>query len=160
MLSKPLEVCAQIKSEASLPGLVRPQAICAAVRAGLPGAAAGKRRNRLKSSTLARCHAVLERRLDRLLVGPVPDCPASRQLFRAMRRDHGDLFRFAKRRDMPCTNNACERALQYSVTFRKVISGFRAGWGARVDAAAPTVIAAGRLHGLTPLEALRAALAG
>ena len=36
---------------------------------------------------------------------------------------------------------------------------FRA-WGAKVYAAAATVIATGRLHGRTALEALRAALAG
>jgi transposase len=57
---------------------------------------------------------------------------------------------------LPYTNNACERALRPSVIFRKVTNCFRAEWGA----AAASVIATGRLHGLTALEALRAALAG
>ena len=57
-------------------------------------------------------------------------------------------------------NNACERALRPSVIFRKVTNGFRAEWGAKVYAAAASVIATGRLHGRTALEALCAALAG
>ena len=122
--------------------------------------AIGKRRAALKDSTLAQYHAGLERQLDRLLSGPMPERPAARRLFRAMRRDRDDLFRFVTRRDVPCTNNACERALRPSVIFRKVTGGFRAEWGARVYAAAVSIIATGRLHGLTAFGALRAALAG
>jgi transposase len=126
----------------------------------LRAVAIGRRRDQLKDSTLAHYHADLERRLDRLLAGSAPGWPAARRLFRAMRRDRDDLFRFVTRRDVPYTNNACERALRPSVIFRKVTGGFRAEWGATVYAAAATVIATGRLHGLTALAALRAALAG
>ena len=122
--------------------------------------AIGKRRDTLKDRTLAQYRADLERRLDRLLAGAMPDQPAARRLFRAMRRDRADLFRFVTRRDVPYTNNACERALRPSVIFRKVTGGFRAEWGAKVYAAAATVIATGRLHGLTALAAIRAALNG
>ncbi len=66
-----------------------------------------------------------------------------------MRRDRADLFRFVTRRDVPYTNNACERALRPSVIFRKVTNYFRAEWGAKVYAAAATVIATGRLHGMS-----------
>ena len=126
----------------------------------LRAVAIGRRRDILKDSTLAQYHADLERRLDRLLAGSTPAHPAARRLFRAMRRDRDDLFRFVTRRDVPYTNNACERALRPSVIFRKVTGGFRATWGAQVYAAAATVIATGRLHGLTALAAIRAALAG
>jgi transposase len=122
--------------------------------------AIGKRRDTLKDSTLAQYQADLERRLNRLLAASVPDRKAARRLFRAMRRDRDDLFRFVTRRDVPYTNNACERALRPSVIFRKVTNGFRAEWGAKVYAAAASVIATGRLHGRTALDALRAALAG
>jgi len=47
-----------------------------------------------------------------------------------------------------------------SVIFRKVTNCFRAEWGAQVYAAAASVMATGRLHGRTALEALRDALAG
>lgn len=68
------------------------------------------------------------------------------RLFRTTRRDRCDLFRLIVRRDVPYTKNACEGALRPSVVFRKVTGGFRADWGARVYAAAATVIATGRLH--------------
>ena len=127
----------------------------------LPRAVAiGKRRERLTDTTLAQYHADLDRRLDRLLSGPTPKVDAGRKLFRAMRRDRADLFRFVIRRDVPYTNNACERALRPSVIFRKVTNGFRAQWGAKVYAAAVSVIATGRLYGRSALNALRAALAG
>jgi hypothetical protein len=60
--------------------------------------------NALNDSTLAQDHGDLERRLDRLLAAAVPDKPAARRLFRAMRRDRDDLFRFITRRDVPYTN--------------------------------------------------------
>jgi transposase len=126
----------------------------------LRAVAIGKRRDTLKDSTLRQYQADLDRRLSRLLSGPVPRNKAARRLFRAMRRDRDDLFRFITRRDVPYTNNACERALRPSVIFRKVTNCFRAEWGAKVYAAAASVMATGRLHGLTALEALRAALAG
>ena len=125
----------------------------------LRAVAIGKRRVKLKDSTLAQYHAELDRRLDKLLSGPEPTQDAARRLFRAMRRDRDDLFRFVTRRDVPFTNNACERALRPSVIFRKVTNCFRAEWGAKVYAAAASVIATGRMHGMTALEALRAALA-
>jgi len=117
------------------------------------------RRPDLKDSTLHQYHADLERRLDRML-SHQPDKPASRRLFKAMRRDRDDLFRFVTRRDVPYTNNACERALRPSVIFRKVTGCFRSKWGAEVYAAAASVIATGRLHGLTALQAISNALAG
>ncbi len=122
--------------------------------------AIGKRRATLKDSTLAQYRADLDRRLDKLLSGPEPKQDAGRRLYRAMRRDRADLFRFVTRRDVDYTNNACERALRPSVIFRKVTNGFRAAWGAKVYAAAASVIATGRLHGLSALAALQAALAG
>ncbi len=44
--------------------------------------AIGKRRAALKDSTLARYHAGLQRQLDRLLSGPMPERPAACRLFR------------------------------------------------------------------------------
>ena len=126
----------------------------------LRAVAIGKRRETLKDSTLAQYCAKLDRQLDKLLSGPEPTQDAARRLFRAMRRDRADLFRFVTRRDVPYTNNACERALRPSVIFRKVTNCFRAEWGAKVYAAAASVIATGRLHGLSALDAIRAALAG
>jgi transposase len=122
--------------------------------------AIGRRRPDLKDITLRQYLGDLERRLDRVLSGAIPDTPAARRLFNAMRRDRNDLFRFVVRRDVPYTNNACERALRPSVIFRKVTGCFRSHWGAKVYAAAASVIATGRLYGLTALQALTNALVG
>ena len=67
----------------------------------LRAVAIGKRRGALKDTTLAQYRADLDRRLDRLLSGPEPSQKAARCLFRAMRRDRDDLFRFVTRRDVP-----------------------------------------------------------
>jgi transposase len=121
--------------------------------------AIGHRRPDLKNTTLAQYRADLDRRLDRLLaVNPTTD--AGHQLARGIRKCRGDLFVFVTHRDVPATNNECERALRPSVIFRKVTGGFRSQWGARTYADALSVIATGRLHGRSALQALRDALAG
>jgi transposase len=121
--------------------------------------AIGHRRPDLKDTTLAQYRADLDRRLDRLLaVNPTTE--AGHQLARGIRKCRGDLFIFISRRDVPATNNECERALRPSVIFRKVTGGFRSQWGARTYADALSVIATGRLHGRSALQALRDALAG
>jgi transposase len=123
----------------------------------LRAAAIGRRRAALKDSTLAHYRADLDRRLDRLLRAP-PTATAGKKLARAIRKCRGDLFVFVTRRDVPYTNNGCERALRPSVIFRKVTGGFRSHWGARLYAAAQSVIGTGRLGGKSALEAIQDAL--
>jgi transposase len=121
--------------------------------------AIGRRRAELKDTTLAQYRADLDRKLDRLLAVN-PTAEAGRKLARAIRRCRGDLFVFITRRDVPSTNNHCERALRPSVIFRKVTGGFRSQWGARTYADAISVMATGRLHGRSAFQTLRDALAG
>src|SRR5260370_25221926 len=66
----------------------------------------------------------LDRRLDRLLAVS-PTTQAGQQLARGIRKCRRDLFVFITRRDVPATNNECQRALRPSVIFRKVTGGFR-----------------------------------
>jgi transposase len=121
--------------------------------------AIGQRRPELKDTTLTQYRADLDRKLDRLLAVS-PTTEAGHKLARGIRKCRGDLFVFITRRDVPATNNQCERALRPSVIFRKVTGGFRSQWGARAYADALSVIATGRLHGRSALHALRDALAG
>jgi transposase len=121
--------------------------------------AIGRRRDALKDSTLAQYGADLDRRLDQLLAA-TPTAIAGQKLARAIRKCRGDLFRFVTRRDVPATNNGCERALRPSVIFRKVTGSFRSQWGPRLYAAAASVIATGRRNGKSALQAIRDALAG
>ncbi|MDY6981356.1 MAG: IS66 family transposase [Pseudomonadota bacterium] len=120
--------------------------------------AIGKRRDTLQDATLKRYHAELEKRLDRLLAKR-PTNKAAKKLWKAMCRDRADLFRFITRRDVPYTNNGCERALRPSVIFRKVTGCFRSAWGAKTYADAQSVIATARLHGKTALQAIRDTIA-
>jgi hypothetical protein len=53
------------------------------------------------------------------------------------RRDGRDKLLFLRRRDVEATNNESERALRPSVIFRRVTSGFRSEWGAKVYADLP-----------------------
>jgi transposase len=115
--------------------------------------AIGQRRPTLKDSTLRQYQAELDRKLDPLLSKP-PKNQAARKLFTAMRRDRDDLFRFITRRDVPYTNNGAERALRPSVIFRKVTGCFRSEWGAKLYAAAASVIATGRLNKKSALQAI------
>ncbi len=90
----------------------------------------GQRRADLKDTTLSHYRADLDRRLDRLLAA-TPTTEAGRKLAQGIRKCRGDLFLFVTRRDVPATNNDCERALRPSVIFRKVTGGFRSKWGAQ-----------------------------
>lgn len=119
--------------------------------------AIGRRRAALKDSTLAHYRADLDRRLDRLLRTP-PTAKAGQKLARVIRKCRGGLFVFVTRRDVPSTNNGCERALRPSVIFRKVTGGFRSQWGSRLYAAVQSVIGTGRLGGKSALEAIQGVL--
>ena len=82
--------------------------------------------------------------------------PRGLQRFRTgLENPHGE----AVRRDAPYTNNGSERALRPSVIFRKVTGGFRSHWGARLYAAAVSVIATGRLRGKSALQAIQGVIA-
>lgn len=122
-------------------------------------AAIGRRRETLKDSTLAQYRADLDRRLTRLLAPP-PPTEAGQKLARAIRKCRNDLFLFVTRRDVPYTNNGCERALRPSVIFRKVTGCFRSQWGARLYAAAASVIATGKLNGKSALQAIQQVING
>jgi transposase len=116
--------------------------------------AIGKRRESLKDSTLAQYRADLDRRLTNLLQ-PAPTTAVGKKLAKGVKKCRNDLFRFVVRRDVPYTNNGSERSLRPSVIFRKVTGCFRSHWGARLYAAAVSVIATGRLHGKSALQAIQ-----
>lgn len=99
----------------------------------------GNRRTTLTQRGFQRQVAVLERRLDRLLVKPVTGRLA-RNLRTRYRTHRQHLFLFLHRSDVPADNNASERALRPSVVHRKVMGSFRSEWGAQAYAALATVI--------------------
>jgi len=72
----------------------------------------------------------------------------------SVNRWYKDLFVFIRRRDVPSTNNCCERALRPSVIFRKVTGGFRSQWGAQLYAAIVSVVGTAQISGKTSLQAI------
>jgi transposase len=120
----------------------------------LRAVAIGRRREDLKDTTLAQYRKDLDRRLDKIL-HPPPTTAAGRKLAKGVKKCRNDLFLFVVRRDVPYTNNGSERALRPSVIFRKVTGCFRSHWGARLYAAAVSVIATGRLRGKSALQAIQ-----
>jgi transposase len=118
----------------------------------------GRRRETLRPTTLQQYHARAERRLDGLVTLPTAH-PAGRALQDAVKAWRTKFFVFLEDRDVPATNNACEREIRPSVVFRKVTGGFRSEWGARIHAGYRSVTGTARLSGQTALNAVGQLLA-
>lgn len=119
----------------------------------------GRRRDRLKDSTLKEYAYDLERHLDQVMALE-PRGKAGQKIKRRMMRIRPHLFVFVTNRLVPATNNVSERALRPSVIFRKVTNGFRSTWGADLYAAVRSTLSSGQLNGLSALQAIRRVLAG
>ena len=118
----------------------------------------GRRRPNLADSTIKAYARTLERELDALLKLKPPNAEG-RHLRDAMIADGREkLLVFLTRRDVEPTNNACERTLRPSVIFRKITNGFRSDWGAKAYADLCSVVATGKLNGLSPFLTIRATL--
>ena len=120
--------------------------------------AIGRRRECLRDTTLAQYRADLDRRLDRVLALPRRG-HAAEKLRRRIARDREHLFVFITDRDVPATNNICERALRPSVIFRKVTNGFRSEWSAQTYAAFRSVVSTAKVNNRSVLDDLRRVLA-
>jgi transposase len=119
--------------------------------------AIGRRRQTLKDSTLVQYLADLERRLDRIMA-TVPIGEPGRKLRKRIAANRAHLFVFMTRRDVPYTNNICERKIRPSVIFRKVTNGFRSEWGAETYAAFRSVVSTAQFYQASVLDALRLVL--
>jgi transposase len=121
--------------------------------------AVGRRRPDLADATIKAHARRLARELDRLL-DLEPAQAEGRKLRDAIQLTARDkLLVFMLRRNVEPTNNESERALRPSVIFRRVTNGFRSDWGAKIYADFCSIVATGRIHGRSPLDAIRAALA-
>ena len=121
--------------------------------------AIGRRRARLKDSTLALYQAKLETRLDQLLrIEPTGE--QGQKLVRIIKKYRKNLFVFVTNRDVPPTNNSSEQALRPCVIFRKVTNCFRSEWGARLYADVRSVFETARRRGTPILQSIRLTLDG
>ena len=96
----------------------------------------------------------IERCLDRLLAQGL-DPPDACRLQRRYHKYRQALFVFMYREDVDPTNNLSERYLRPAVIHRKVLGGFRSGWGARAYVALKSLIDTAALSRITPFEAIQ-----
>ncbi len=120
---------------------------------------ADRRKPRWTDRTLAERRRRLENRLD-AVVAILPLHPDGEKLRRWVKAHRDELTSCLRRRDVPATNNASERALRPVVTARKVFGGLRSWGGAHAMAAIRSVIATARTRGLSAMEGLATALTG
>ena len=116
--------------------------------------AIGRRRERLKDTTLAQYLYDLDRRLDRIMAA-VPAGEPGRKLRKRIAANRAHLFVFMTNRAVPYTNNVSERHLRPSVVFRKVTNGFRCEWGAQTYAAFRSVVSTAKANGASVLDTIR-----
>jgi transposase len=125
----------------------------------------------LRAVVLARRHRSLaestrreyRRRLEHALDAVMALAPANRQGQR-LRKRYGKLrqhlFTFLDHPDVSADNNASERELRPTATYRKVTGGFRSTWGADLYAAVRSVIGTAARRGMDAYQAIRATLQG
>ncbi len=119
--------------------------------------AIGRRRDRLKDSTLVAYAAKLEAKLGRLLQIE----PANRQgqkLLRIIKKYRQNLFVFVTNRALPPTNSGSEQALRPCVIFRKITNCFRSQWGAKLYADVRSVFETARRRRIPILQSIRLTL--
>ncbi len=83
------------------------------------------------------------------------ETPEAHRLLNRYRRHRQALFVFLHHPNVPCDNNAAERALRNSVIHRKVTGGFRSETGAQAHAVVSSVVDTARKRDQDALEALR-----
>ena len=125
----------------------------------------------LRAVVLARRHQGLaestrreyRRRLEHALDAVMALAPTNRHGQR-LRRRYGKLrehlFTFLDHPEVTADNNASERELRPTATYRKVTGGFRSDWGADLYAALRSVIGTAARHGTGAYQAIRATLQG
>ena len=121
--------------------------------------AIGRRRPDLADASIARYARELAVERDRVLGLPATATAGAKLRASVSVGSRTKLLVFMTRRDVEPTNNGSERELRPSVIFRKVTGGFRSVWGAESHGDIRSIVATGRLHGRSPLDAIREALA-
>jgi transposase len=116
-----------------------------------------KRREHLAVSTWVSYRNAIKHDLGlALLINPVQ--ADGRRLLKRYLKVRDSLLVFLEFPDVPGTNNASERAIRWSVIFRRVTNGMRSLWGAELFAAVRSVVNSGGLHGWDAFESIRRAL--
>ena len=73
---------------------------------------------------------------------------------------HTHLLTFLDHPEVGADNNASERELRPTATYRKVTGGFRSDWGAALFAAFRSIVGTAARHGINAYPAIRMTLSG
>ena len=125
----------------------------------------------LRAVLLARRHRDLavttrreyRRRLDNALDAVMALAPTQadgKRLRKRYARFREHLFTFLDHPEITADNNASERDLRPTATYRKVTGGFRSDWGADLFAAVRSVIGTAKRRGIDAYQAIRETLRG
>jgi transposase len=125
----------------------------------LRAAVLARRSKGLAESTRRAWSRRFDRQLGELLL-LAPDNKHGRRLRKRYDKVRSCLFTFLEHPDVPPDNNASERDLRPTATYRKVTGGFRSSWGADLFAAARSVIGTASRRGVDAFHAIRAVLGG
>jgi len=109
--------------------------------------------------------AVFAPRMKRLLLRAVllaraPTQADGKRLRKRYARFREHLFTFLDHPEISADNNASERDLRPTATYRKVTGGFRSDWGANLFAAVRSVIGTAKRRGIDAYQAIRETLCG
>jgi len=118
-----------------------------------------RRRKKLAESTRRSYQRRLDHELDTIMV-LAPTNIHGRRLRKRYGKVRSHLFTFLEHPDAPPDNNASERELRPTATYRKVTGGFRSNWGGDLFAAVRSVVGTAARRGSDAYQAIRAVLHG
>jgi transposase len=126
----------------------------------LRAVALARRHRDLAESTRRQYRRRLERSLDAIMAS-VPTQRDGQRLRRRYAKVRDHLFTFLDHPEIGADNNASERELRPTATYRKVTGGFRSDWGADLFAAVRSVLGtAARCGRRDAYQAIRDTLCG
>jgi transposase len=123
----------------------------------LRAAVLARRRKHLAESTRRTYQRRLDRTLDAIMV-LAPTNPHGKRLRKRYGKVRSHLFTFLEHPDAPPDNNASERELRPTATYRKVTGGFRSKWGADLFASVRSVVGTAARQGKDAYQAIVAVL--
>jgi transposase len=118
-----------------------------------------RRRHQLAASTRRQYRQRLERDLDAVMA-LLPTQRDGLRLRKRYGKVRGHLFTFLDHPEVGADNNASERELRPTATYRKVTGGFRSDWGKDLFAAFRSVVGTAARRGINAYQAVRMTLSG
>ena len=118
-----------------------------------------RRRKTLAESTRRSYQRRLDRDLNAIMV-LAPTNPHGRRLRKRYGKVRSHLFTFLEHPEVPPDNNASERELRPTATYRKVTGGFRSDWGPDLFAGFRSVVGTAARRGIGAYQAIKMTLQG